>query len=195
MRKKSIEVKKETTAQSYGEFYNAFFHLKGLVDRSQKGWSQVKMAALTMAAFTIEAHANHVGQQLFPSWKSIEHGISPIGKMKMFIEMKKIDIVFEKSPFNTVHELMKWRNQVAHGITENWSSTEKASVETSDQILGKIEHSSWMKFVLNADLERIDKDCVALMETIHKNGDYSQKGTWKFGLVFDEIMAVRLGWS
>jgi hypothetical protein len=180
-----VEVKKETTVQSYGEFYDVFCHLKKLADPLTPGWLKAKMAALTMAAFTIEAHANHIGQIVFPSWKTIEKGISPLGKYKIFIESKKIEIKYGEAPFNTVNELMKWRNQIAHGTTETWNTIHEATVETYDGLLGKIEHSSWKEYVLNADLDKIDKDCVALMEMVHEktigNLDMFLASSWHSG--------------
>jgi len=163
-----IRIKKETTIQAYGEFWDAFLFLKMKQEDKGKGWSSFKLAALTMAAFSIEAFANHVGHHLFQSWKDIERGISPMGKLRMFIEMLKIEIKYEEAPFNTVHELMKWRNQVAHGTTETWSSSQIASPHNCEEILEQTEHSDWKKYVLTTDIERIDKDCMALMELIHK---------------------------
>jgi hypothetical protein len=47
----NIKITKETTVQSYGEFWNAFQHLKELIDTSQQGWSKIKLSALTMVCF------------------------------------------------------------------------------------------------------------------------------------------------
>jgi hypothetical protein len=97
MRKVIIE--KETTVQSYGEFWHTFLFLKNKIDKNVKGWHYYKLAAFTMACFTIEAFANHVGKELFPSWETIERGVSPIGKLKMFIEIKEMGIKYEEAPF------------------------------------------------------------------------------------------------
>lgn len=164
----NIKITKETTVQSYGEFWNAFQHLKELIDTSQQGWSKIKLSALTMVCFSIEAFANHVGQHLFISWESIERGISPIGKLKLFVEMLKIELKYGESPFNTVNELMKWRNKVAHGETETFTSTQSATVQNYDQILGQIKNSDWKQYVLKIDISRIEKDCRSIMELIHK---------------------------
>jgi hypothetical protein len=164
----NVRVSKETTLQSYGEFYKAFVQLKSRIDSTVPGWSSLKLAALTMAAFTIEAFANHVGHRLFQSWNHIERGMSPMGKLRMFIETLKIEMKYEEAPFNTVHGLMKWRNQVAHGRTESMSSSQIASRDTYDEVLGNMEIPYWKKYVLEADIETIQKDCTALMEQIHK---------------------------
>jgi hypothetical protein len=92
-----IVIKKETTIQSYEEFWGAFLFLKKLIDQNVMDW-RLKLSALIMACFAIEAFANHVGKNLFPSWNTIERGVSPIGKLKMFIEMKKMGIRYEEAP-------------------------------------------------------------------------------------------------
>ncbi len=125
------------------------------------------MSALTMACFAIEAFANHVGKHLFPSWDTIERGISPSGKLKMFIEMKEMGIKYEEAPFNTVHSLMKWRNLIAHGRTEKITTSHTASIDNYEDLFYKIEQANWRKYVIDVDIEKIEKDCKELMETIH----------------------------
>ncbi|MEW5980143.1 MAG: hypothetical protein AB1898_30480 [Acidobacteriota bacterium] len=163
-----VRVSRKTTLQSYGELYDAFLQLKSRIDPTERGWSSLKLAALTMAAFAIEAFANHVGQHLFQSWKHIERGMSPMGKLRMFIEALKIEMKHHEAPFNTVHELMKWRNQVAHGTTVGTSSSQMASPDTYDEVLRRIEVLDWKKYVFKVDIETVQKDCLTLMEQIHK---------------------------
>jgi len=164
----NIKINKEITIQAYGEFWDAFQFLKELIDTSQLGHSKIKLSALTMVCFSIEAFANHVGQHLFASWESIERSMSPIGKLKLFIEMLKIEINYGESPFNTVHELMKWRNKVAHGRTEISTSTHLETIENYDSLLGQIKNSNWKQYVLDIDINRIEKDCENIMKIIHE---------------------------
>ena len=162
-----IAIEKRTTIQSYGEFWGAFLFLKKSIDKNIMGWSHLKLSALTMACFAIEAFTNHVGEHLFPSWDTIERGISPSGKLKMFVEMKEMGIKYEESPFNTVHRLMKWRNQIAHGKTEKIATSYTASVHNHEDLFYKIEQAKWRKYVIDVDIEKIEKDCKELMENIH----------------------------
>ncbi len=138
-----------------------------------------------MACFTIEGFCNHVGQKLFNSWDSIERGMSPIGKLKLFIEAKNIEIKYGEDPFNTVSELMKWRNKVAHGKTEVFTTLQIASPETDDQLLGQIEKANWEKYIINADLDIIKEACKSLMETVHEkslgNLDWFLVSSWQVG--------------
>ena len=163
----NITVEKETTIQSYGEFWDAFRYLKNMIDQNVKDWIYLKLSALTMACFTIEAFANHIGMSLIPSWNTMERRISPVNKLINIIEMKDIEIEYDKPPFSTVQELMQWRNKVAHGKTEIKKTSDTIPVHDYDDFLDKIEQADWRKYVVDVDIEKIGKDCEELMEIIH----------------------------
>jgi len=162
-----VIIEKETMVRPYGEFWGAFSFLKKSINPNVKGWYHSKLSALMMSCFTIEAFANHIGKELFPSWDSIERGISAIGKLKMFIEMKGMEIKYQEAPFNTVYELMKWRNLIVHGKTETIKTSHTASLDDYEDLLTKIEQPGWLTYVTKVNIERIEKDCIELMETIY----------------------------
>ena len=180
-----IAIKKETTVQSYGEFWDAFLFLKQRIDKNAMGWIHLKLSALTMACFAIEAFANHVGKHLFPSWDTIERGVSTDGKLKMFIEMKEMGIKYEETPFNTVHGLIKWRNKIAHGRTEKIATSHIVSADGYEELFHRIEQAKWRKYVIDVDIDKIEKDCKELMETIHMkalgNLHWFLAWTWQTG--------------
>jgi hypothetical protein len=180
-----ITIKKEITIQSYGEFWAAFLSLKKGIDQNVIGWSYIKLSALAMACFTIEAFANHVGKHMLPSWDKIERGISPIAKLKLFNEMNKMRINYDNDPFNTVQKLMLWRNKVAHGKTEIKSTSHIALIHNYEEILNKIEQADWRKYVIEVDIEKIKTDCEELMKTIHQKAfghlEWFLLGWWQSG--------------
>jgi len=49
-----IKIKKETTVQAYGEFWESFTYLKIMHEKKEKGWHNLKLSSLTMACFSIE---------------------------------------------------------------------------------------------------------------------------------------------
>ena len=163
-----IRIKKETTVQAYGEFWDAFLFLKMKQEEKVKGWSKIKLSALTMACFAIEAFANHVGQQLHSDWETDGTRKPPIAKLKKFIKKLEVDIKLGEPPFQTVDRIMDWRNKVAHAHTETFPSELKATSENYDELLGVVEKTKWQKFYLNADLNKIEKDCEKVMEKIHR---------------------------
>jgi hypothetical protein len=162
-----LRVSKETTVQAYGEFWDAFLLLKEKQKEKVPGWSKMKLSALTMACFTIEAFANHIGKELDPNWDNVGAWDKPIEKLNKFIKEYKANLDAGKRPLQTVVKIMKWRNKVAHGKTETFATTHTASLETYDKILGTIEKAPWQKFYFNADLEKIHIDCEATMQEIH----------------------------
>lgn len=163
-----IRIEKETTIQAYGEFWDAFLFLKMKQEEKVKGWSKIKLSALTMACFSIEAFANHVGQQLYSDWETCGKWDSPLDKLKKFIKKLGVDIKFGEAPFQTIDRIMDWRNTVAHANTETFTSEHKAASENCDELLGVIGKTEWQKFYLSADLNKIEKDCKEVMEKIHR---------------------------
>lgn len=163
-----IRIKKETTIQAYGEFWDAFLFLKMKQEEKGKGWSKIKLSAITMACFSIEAFANHVGQQLYSDWETCGKWNSPIDKLKKFIKRLGVDIKLGEPPFQTIDKIMGWRNKVAHAETKIFVSEHKVARENYDELLGVIRKTEWQEFYLSADLNKIEKDCKEVMEIIHR---------------------------
>jgi hypothetical protein len=92
---------------------------------------------------------------------------------------------YKEAPFNTVHGLMKWRNLIAHGKTTTIATSHNASLHNYEELLHKIGQSEWARYVIEVDIERIDKDCEELMETIHRKAlghlDWFLGGTYQSG--------------
>jgi hypothetical protein len=163
-----LTVKKETTVQAYGDFWDAFYFLKSKQEEKVPGWSKLKLSALTMACFAIEAFANHIGSRLNEDWENNGAWDPPDVKLKKIIKDYNLNLDPGKPPFQTVIKIMKWRNKVAHGKTETFVTEHKASLETYDKLLGTIEKTKWQKFYFQADLDKIQSDCEKVMELIHK---------------------------
>ena len=92
---------------------------------------------------------------------------SPIEKFKRIIKSKVVEIECENSPFQIVHDLMAWRNEVAHAHTDKFASAQICDIETYDIELGSMEKTGWQKFCSEAPLEEIEKHCEEVMEKIH----------------------------
>jgi hypothetical protein len=122
-----------------------------------------------MLCFSIEGFVNHIGERIFKSWKSIERGMSPVGKLKLIMETLKIEPEYEKDPFNTVNQIMQWRNVVAHAKTEKWETEKIVRNETEAKMAQWLnERTDWQLFAIKLDLEKVGSTCTRLMQTIHE---------------------------
>ena len=165
---KQIKVEKETTIQAYGEFWDAFIFLKKMQDGKNPSWSKFKLSALTMACFSIEAFANHIGKSLHIDWEKVGAWESTTEKLKKFIKTYQIDLNPGHFPFQTITQIMDWRNHVAHARTEIIKTDYVSNIENYNQIFEEIEKTEWQKFYFEADLNIIEKNCKDVMEKIHR---------------------------
>ncbi|VAX19421.1 hypothetical protein MNBD_NITROSPINAE03-655 [hydrothermal vent metagenome] len=117
----------------------AFAHLaraaKALIEKSekdQKGSTYTTMGSLILTAFTFEAYLNHLGAEKVEFWDEIE-SISVKNKYSVMCKLFKITPDYSRRPHQTVKELFKFRNFMAHGKTElkevvediNWKDEHK----------------------------------------------------------------------
>ena len=78
------------------------------------------LSAILLCALSIEAHLNHVGARLFPIWSDhLEKKLTPKGKLALITQEIKQDIDFSRQPFQLFNSIFEFRNQLAHGKTED----------------------------------------------------------------------------
>lgn len=89
----------------------------------QDGISELKgsfyewMTANVFAAFSLEAYFNHLGSLRFKCWESLEH-LSVESKLALLLEDLNQRPDFSRRPFQTVKDMFRFRNQMAHGKSE-----------------------------------------------------------------------------
>lgn len=69
--------------------------------------------SLILAALAIEAFANTVGPELFKHWEKFDSA-APLGKLALIAEKQKITCEFGEEPWQTLYDLIKLRNKLAH---------------------------------------------------------------------------------
>ncbi len=162
-----IKVKKQVRRIAYSEFWHSFEWLKYLADKKEVGEGPLKLAALILAAFSLEAYVNHIGEKLFPSfWKHMERNVTPMGKVHLIMDKTGVSLNSGERPLQTVDQLMKWRNSVAHGTSLILNSE---SLVDSMEDLKKPEKmilAKWEEFVNEAELTRIHEDLEIVMRKI-----------------------------
>jgi len=87
------------------------------------------MGSLIFTAFSFEAYLNHIGPKIFSCWEALEI-LSPEGKLDIVCEKLQINIPKGNRPRQTVRELFKFRNNLAHGKTV---TIEESSIPDVDQ--------------------------------------------------------------
>src|SRR4030042_2030914 len=118
MKKNKVKVSTERTINTYAELWHASYWIKDKAEKEVEGSFFQIMACLVITAFAFEAYLNHLGKQTFRFWDEIERKLSPINKLNVITEELSITLDFGKRPVQTIKELFKFRDSVAHGKTE-----------------------------------------------------------------------------
>ena len=97
--------------------------LKHSVEDKVHGSFYSRMSSLILAAFSVEAFLNHVGNIIDVEWESFDK--NPIkAKLARINKILKIDTDFGKAPLQKIDELFKYRNMLAHPrLDENVKET------------------------------------------------------------------------
>jgi hypothetical protein len=75
------------------------------------------MTAGVFAAFSLEAYLNHLGPKRSKCWSGLER-LSVGTKLELILEDLDHRPDFSSRPFQTMKDLLRFRNQVAHGKSE-----------------------------------------------------------------------------
>jgi len=121
------------------------------------------LTAQVMAAFAVEAYLNFVGENLFPFWEDVER-ISVRNKLSMICRHADIRPDFGRRPFQSLVELWKFRDVLAHARTESLSVMQPGPPPESI----KYPETAWEKRCTLAIAERTIEDAEAIVKEIHR---------------------------
>ena len=124
-------------------------------------------SCLVFAAFGIEAFLNHVGEQLFTSWKDyLKKSLSPEAKLHLIAEKIGLKVDFGEQPFQALTTLFRFRNAMAHSVTEDLSDDNaKHYLELGNQSWLAAE---WEALRTSKIAEKIWNDVIAVVDKIGK---------------------------
>ena len=142
---------------SYSTLYKAEEHSKGL-------FYQI-MASLTFTAFALEAYLNYLGKTLFKKWDYFER-LSPNQKLDIITEKLEVKKEDGKRPFQTIIDLFKFRNDIAHGKSVFLKSgPEEKYIDDNDDI--KLE-TKWEKYCKLKNAKRAMEDVQKIITLLHE---------------------------
>jgi len=141
------------------------------------------MASLIFTAFTLEAFLNHIGQSIFKCWNDLEQ-LSPLRKLNLITEKLGIKKDDSERPFQTVSELFKFRNNVAHGKTVSLKPKTKIVVmdDKFNQHLQESPQTPWQNYCTLKNTKRAREDVEEICGIIHKNSGISDDILFSFGM-------------
>src|SRR5277367_4446052 len=110
----SAQVSKKRTLNTYNELWFGSDVLLARAKAEPQGSYWVVMGSAILTAFAMEAYLNHIGSKIFKTWDALEP-LSPSGKIDVVCE--KLGLSFPRGvrPRQSIEELFRFRNQLAHG--------------------------------------------------------------------------------
>ena len=131
--------------------------------------------SMIFSVFSVEAMANVYGSQLFNNqWKNFE-STSIIGKIILVSKELGIDTDFSAQPWQTIQEMIKFRNWLAHAKPHKTTETHEVPYDTPNEQLPRLFPD--MKITTYSDFESANRyaDAVRQLELMWTHGAMVKK--------------------
>ncbi len=146
--------------------------LIGKAEKDAEGSYYTTMSALLLIAFTFEAYLNHLGAKTHSFWEEIEP-INVVDKYSVLCKTLNVCPDVSKRPYQTLKDLFKFRNAIAHGKSQILEETKR--VGALDDPYDHSPKAHWEEFSVLHNAKRAKSDVVEIIAELHKAaglGDY-----------------------
>jgi hypothetical protein len=130
------------------------------------------MGSLILSAFTFEAYLNHLGANKVEFWDEIE-SISTKKKYSVLCKLFNITPDNSRRPYQTLKELFKFRNFMAHGRTELKEVAKEINPE--DELNIRPPKAEWEEYCTLENAKRAKEDVDKIIIELNKSaglGDF-----------------------
>jgi len=122
MGKRKLQVSSERSVHTYGYLHSAAEWALEQAEGTEEGKFYNCMSSIILSAFCIEAYLNHIGSELLPYWdEEVKRGLSVQNKLKIICHHLNMAPDYSRPPFQSFRHIVKYRNLLAHAITEKVS--------------------------------------------------------------------------
>jgi len=161
----------ETQTNTYLYLYKtAKINLEEL-ENSQSGSFYKIIICITFCAFTLEAYMNHIGYDNCNFWNEVEKN-KPLEKLKILYSTFNLEFDKSSRPLQSIIEMYKYRNLLAHGKTETTTNTTSINQEVTEidmsQIVG-FAQTRWESMTTSSNARRYFDDMKKVIELLHSN--------------------------
>ena len=136
------------------------------------GYLYEAMSCLIVAAFKFEAFLNNIGDQLFPFWAELER-LPSRNKLAVIAKHLELDLNFGARPYQTVTELFKARDQLAHGKPRSLSH-KKVEAGTREELRRKRPLTEWESLCTIEFAQRAYDDTEEIAETLWASAGFDR---------------------
>lgn len=161
------EVTKEAMINTCGYLWNASGSFLQQAKTVSNGSFYQLMGSLTFAAFALEAFLNSAGQHVIKCWDDIERKLGPNEKLSLICETLKISRDQGRPPYHTAAQLLRFRNELAHGRSMVLTKTEiKVMGDNFESYLRQDLKTRWQEFCKVENADRVRADIREIVEAI-----------------------------
>ena len=168
----SIKVKKQRDYRPHYEAMHGARVLLRLSGEQKKGRFYQWLGSLLLCAFAYEGYLNFLGRKLFASWEDFERQLSWHSKTKLIADHIALKLDEGAEPFQTVKQLFKFRDQIAHPKPKELEEEFETTSENLESVFYEITKSDEEKFCSKEKAEL----CIERVEQM-------------MGLLFDQARA------
>jgi hypothetical protein len=178
------------TFNTFSYLLNGASSLAQTAKDHEAGSNYCRISAVAFSAFAIEACLNHIGEAKLPFWGIVEPKLPWRAKLDLIVTHFGIATDTGKRPFQTLGDLFKFRDRIAHGKT----TTEAKSYEyrgNCEEDFGSLDPDWLKKFWSDEAVERVLEDTRQIIELLHTKAGFEPHslhliGSGMFGEVSDE---------
>jgi hypothetical protein len=167
MRKRKVSVSIERSIYTYVYLNHAADWALEQAKRAEEGRFYNCMSSIILSAFCMEAYLNHIGNKLLPYWdEELSKGLSIQNKLKIICYQLNLTPDYSRRPFQSFRNIVKYRNLLAHAISEKISEKGIQLVRQKERV--KYPETWWEKYTNLQSAKRwlIDIECI--ITEIHK---------------------------
>jgi hypothetical protein len=151
--------------RTFADLHHAALVMLKKTQEEPRGSAFTTMAALLFTAFTLEAYLNHLGHLRIAFWPEID-SIRVMDKLGCLCKDLSIQPDFSRRPFQTLSQLFRFRNSLAHGRTEVLKAEKQINAE--DDPWTHLPKTDWEEFCTLPNALRAREDIGAVIALLHK---------------------------
>jgi hypothetical protein len=161
-----IRMSGTATFNTFSYLLNGADSLAQTAKEHTPGSNYCRVSAVVFSAFAIEAHLNHIGEAKLSFWGIVEPKLPWRAKLDLILEQLGIIADFGKPPFQTLCDLFKFRDRLAHGKTTTEDKSYRYRGDRENDF-GSLDPAWLEKFWSDDAVDRVLKDTQQIIELVH----------------------------
>lgn len=165
MKKVIFEGSKEI--RTYYDLNHGSDALIQIAEEFPKGSYYTIMSSILLRAFTFEAYLNHLGAETFEFWEEVD-SIRVMNKYALLCKHLKVSPDYSRQPYQTLTQLFKFRNAIAHGRSALLKETKVLHSSSSGDPYDHIPKAAWQEYCTLKNAKRAKKDIELIIKELHQ---------------------------